>query len=372
MSFRCLLVFCSLLPALLNPVGAANEAGAMTVWTPLADLPFKDGLAGPYVGISGGMLIVAGGANFPLKPGDDLWHAKKVWHTNAYVLRLADGPSAAWKTGLSLKRPGGYGAVVTTKSGIVCLGGNDATTTFADCFLLSWDSAESRLAQVSLPALPRPLANGAAALIGDTVYLVGGQTGEGLETATNTLYALDLSKMKAGGADFSWRELPPMPSLGRAFNLTLAQHNGSEDCLYVMSGRRQLPNGQTEALQDVWEYSPSKKAWRERHPSPLALMAGTGAPFGPSHLLILSGADEANMNKVDELKDAHPGFPHQAWAYNTITDTWAPAGKIPANQVTTTAVSHQGSIYIASGEIRPRVRTDKVWQIKPVQATKQP
>ena len=163
-----------------------------------------------------------------------------------------------------------------------------------------------------------------------------------------------------------------MPSLARAFNLTLAQHNGFEDCLYVMSGRRQLPDGQTEALQDVWEYSPSKKAWRERHPSPFALMAGTGAPFGPSHLLILSGADAANMNKVDELKNAHPGFPHQAWAYNTITDTWAPAGKIPANQVSTTAVSHEGSIYIASGEIRPRVRTDKVWQIKPVQATKQP
>jgi N-acetylneuraminic acid mutarotase len=75
---------------------------------------------------------------------------------------------------------------------------------------------------------------------------------------------------------------------------------------------------------------------------------------------------------VDELKDAHPGFPHKAWTYDTITDTWAPAGKIPANQVSTTAVSHQGSIYIASGEIRPRVRTDKVWQIKPVQATNQP
>ena len=372
MNLRCLLVFCAFLPALLTPMNAATEPRATTVWTPLADLPFKDGLAGPYVGISGGMLIVAGGANFPIKPGDDLWQAKKVWHADAYVLPVADGPSAAWKTGFSLGRPGGYGAVVTTEHGIVCLGGNDATTTFADCFLLYWDTAESRLLQISLPALPRPSVYGAAALIGDTVYLVGGQTGEGPETATNSLYALDFSKMKAGGADFVWQELPPLPGPARAFNLTVAQHNGFEDCLYVMSGRRQLPDGQTEALQDVWEYSPSKKSWRERHATPLALMAGTGAPFGPSHLLILSGADAANMNKVDQLKDAHPGFPRQAWAYHTITDTWAPAGDIPANQVTTTAVPHEGSIYLASGEIRPRVRTDKVWQIKPVPAVNQP
>ncbi|MEP0343461.1 sodium:solute symporter, partial [Rhodopirellula bahusiensis] len=57
------------------------------------------------------------------------------------------------------------------------------------------------------------------------------------------------------------------------------------------------------------------------------------------------------------------GFPKKPFAYHTITDTWTETGTSPANQVTTTAVHWNDSIVVASGEIRPRVRTPSVYQI---------
>ena len=92
-------------------------------------------------------------------------------------------------------------------------------------------------------------------------------------------------------------------------------------------------------------------------------MAGTGIASGQSHLLVLGGADGSLFFKADELRDTHPGFQKQAWAYHTITNTWVSAGTTPQNQVTTIAVEWDNAIIIPSGEIRPRVRTPNVWKV---------
>ena len=39
----------------------------------LPDLPDKIGMAGPFVGVRNDALIVAGGANFPVPEGEELW-----------------------------------------------------------------------------------------------------------------------------------------------------------------------------------------------------------------------------------------------------------------------------------------------------------
>ena len=47
---------------------ADDEAIALD-WRPLPDLPNELGVAGPFVGVHNGALIVAGGANFAPRPG---------------------------------------------------------------------------------------------------------------------------------------------------------------------------------------------------------------------------------------------------------------------------------------------------------------
>lgn len=341
---------------LLASVSSFVCAGDRLNFNRLPDLPNELGVAGPFVGVHNDALIVAGGANFP-KP---IWESQKVWLDDIHVL-IRSGDNYRWKDGGKLPRPIAYGAAVSTPAGVVCIGGNDGAKTFSASFLLKWNPRTERITTVDFPALPVACAYGAAAVVNNVIYLAGGQSGTTLDSATNSLWALDLSRRNEAG-EFRWKELPGLPGPARAFNLTVGQHDGSEDAVYVISGRRQVDD-QVEFLTDVWKYSPSIKNWKPGGNVPKCVMAGTSVANGKHQILVLGGADGSLFHQSDELKDAHPGFPKQAWAYQTDTDTWTAVGPLGANHVTTIAVRWDNSIIIASGEVRPRTRSPRVWSV---------
>ena len=356
---RLLLIFLVVISTRIAP-GFADEPQMLT-WQELPELPDDLGVAGPFAGVHNDALIVAGGANFP-RP---VWDNDKVWRDRIFVL-TRDGDSYTWLDAGALERPLAYGAAVSTEAGVVCMGGNDSADTFADVFLLSWEPGSSRVTRTEYPALPQPCAFSAATLIGDVIYLAGGQSDQSLESAMTNFWSLDLSK-QGNAEEFVWQELPSWPGPTRALNLTVSQHNGYNDCVYVISGRRQEGPGDDPSsfgfLKDVWEYNPAKKSWRQRADVPRCVMAGTGLGFGQSHIFVLGGATERLFFKGNELKDEHPGFIKQSLAYHTITDTWTEAGATPANHVTTIAVKWGDEIIIPTGEVRPRVRSPQVFRV---------
>lgn len=333
--------------------------------TQLPSLPDPLGVAGPFAGITNDALVVAGGANFPAP----VWENDKVWHDRIHVLTRSESAendvNYQWVDGGKLPHSLAYGATVSTKLGIVCMGGNDGQKTYDDVFVLSWDAAKQQVTQRSLPSLPTPCAHGAATIIGDIIYMAGGQSDNELQSAQNQLWALDLSQLN-GKAELQWEVLPPIPGPPRAFNLTVAQHNGYDNCVYVISGRRKSGPGDrdVEFLTDVWEYCPTTKQWRQRQDAPRCFMAGTGIDVGQSHIMVLGGADGGLFFRGNELKDNHPGFPKATWLYHSITDTWIQSSDLPANHVTTNAVRWHDSIIIPSGEIRPRVRSPEILSIR--------
>ena len=345
---------------------AVAQSGALE-WSELPPLPNPDGVASPFVGVHNDALIVAGGANFPNAPR---WESDKVWHAAVYVL-VRENDGYAWLTGEPLPEPRAYGAAVSTPDGVLCMGGNNAGATFDDVMLLQWDSARGTLTRTAYPPLPKPCAFGCATLVANQVYLAGGQSGPGLESAMTNFWMLELARKDAPDA-FRWVELPPWPGPGRAYNITTTQHDGYHDGVYVISGRRQGEAG-VEFLRDTWEYLPALGTWRQRAGAPRELMAGAGIGWGQSHIFILSGADGALFDQADALQDAHPGFPKEAFAYHTITDTWTSAGTSPANQVATVpvrwTVEGRDCVVVASGETRPRVRTPQVWAVRPATVT---
>lgn len=339
-------------------------------WEKLPDLPDSLGVAGPFVGVHNDALIVAGGANFP-KP---YWESEKKWHDRIYVLSQSDA-DANWIEAGSLPLPTAYGAAISTPLGVLCMGGNDAENVFKSVYLLRWNPAAKSIDRVDLADLPTPCVYGAAAISGSRVYLFGGQSSSDLDSATDQIWYLDLPKQPgeqlANVKSLTWQKIDqPFPGKDRAFPILVTQHNGFNDCLYLMSGRRQ---GETdvEFLKDVWEFDLIKRSWRQRASLPRCVMAGTGVDLGQSHVLVMGGADGANFKKTNLLKDNHPGFPKEALLYHTITDTWTSGGKTPANQVTTRAVKWGDSIIVPSGEVRPRVRSPAVWQIKQVPRMKE-
>ncbi len=325
-------------------------------WDALPDLPNELGVAGPFVGISNNALIVAGGANFP-RP---VWDHEKEWHDRIDVLTRSDD-GFEWVSGGTLLQRCGYGASVTMPDGVLCMGGNDGVETFDDVFLLRWNAELRKIEIVVFPALPEPCAFGQATIIDGVVYLAGGQNANG-DTLHN-FWALDLNET-ADHDQTNWQALPAWPGESRAFNLTVHQHNGYENCVYVISGRNAL-GGEPQFLTDVWEYRPSTEQWKRRTDVPRPVMGAAAIGVGQSHLYVLGGDDGSLFDQVDELKDSHPGFPKETLRYHTITDTWTSAGAIPQNQVTTNAVMWDDRIILPSGEVRPRVRTASVWSIAP-------
>ncbi len=341
------------------PAADTDPARNILTWDIFARLPDELGVAGPFTGVSGSertVLLVAGGANFP-RP---VWDSTKIWRDRIHVLTEESG-RRIWSDGGTLPRPTAYGMTVSLPDGILCMGGCDAQRVFRSVYLLRWNPAEQRTEIECLPSLPAPCAYGAAALIGQTVYVVGGQSGQTLDSAMNQLWALDLSRRKS--PDFHWQILPSLPGPPRALHLAVRQHSGHGECLYVVSGRRENAGG-VQFLKDTWEYNPAEGVWRRCADLPRSVMAGTGIGLGTNRIIVFGGADGSFFTQADVLKDRHPGFPKQALQYDTLRDLWQPAGSTPACPVTTTAVRWKDAVLIPSGEIRPRVRSPLIWRIR--------
>ncbi len=375
MTARILIILIALVCSLpFQPViGQHGSKATYLQWEVLASTPAMGsqeealGVAGPIAGVHNNVMIVAGGANFR-KPH---WDNEKEWHDDIWVLTQNQAGEKQWSRGGKLDHPLAYSAVVSTHLGVIAMGGSDRKQTFNEVLLLKWDAQTGEVLQEYLPSLPQPCSYASAAMIGDVIYLAGGSERLELATAMTNFWRLDLASY--GQGNFAWEILPAWPGPERAFNLTVAQHNGYSDCIYVMSGRRESGNrGEWDVMIDVYEFSPERYSagkeppWRQRKDIPYARMAGTGMGVGQSHIFVLAGADGTLYSKADDLKERHPGFATAILGYHSITDTWFEAGSMASNQVTTHAFRWNDQIVIASGEVKPRARTPEIWKISPV------
>ena len=336
--------------------GTGAPAAPRTRFESLPPLPDPIGFAGAFVGVSGGALVFAGGANF----APPVWENDKRWSDRVFVLA---SPDAGWREVDSLPAPRGYGASVAHGDGVICIGGDDADAVHRDVWRLSYTSG--RVTLETLPSLPMPLAYCAAAVVGDRVVVVGGQTSKDLATATDRVLGLDL-----GAPGAAWTELEPLPGGPRVLAFAVAQHDGSAFGVHVFGGRRAEAEGPfgLAFLQDHWRLDPATGAWVERSPPPRPLMAGCAAATGQAHVAVLGYADGSILTEMADSGSSerdfdHPGFPRELLAYHTITDRWSSLGALPdgvQNQVTTSAVAWRGGIVVPSGEVAPRVRTPAV------------
>ncbi|MBM3890446.1 MAG: galactose oxidase [Verrucomicrobia bacterium] len=317
-------------------------------WQQLPPIPDREGFAAPIAGVSGGALIVAGGANFPDKKP---WEGgKKIWYDTAFVLERPDG---TWRGGLKLPRPNAYGVSLTTPDGIVCIGGADAQRHFNEVFLLRWNGSE--LTVKPLSSLPKPLANSCGALMGQTVYIAGGIETPDATRAMKNFWALDLSK-----PDVRWQELEPWPGPARMLAIAAVQ-DGS---FFLASGTDLSSDAQGKPvrtyLKDGYRFTPGK-GWKHiadlPHPT---VAAPSPAPVADGKLLILGGDDGA---QVGTPPTEHKGFPRDILAYDTKSGVWSVAGQMPVSRVTVPAVPWLGRTIIPNGEARPGVRSPEVWSL---------
>ncbi len=328
-------------------------AGSETLageWTKLSPLPDKEGFAGLYAGVSNGVLLVAGGANFPAKKP---WEGgRKLWYDTVFVLARPDGK---WQVAGKLPRPLGYGVSVTHGNSVVCVGGRDATRHYADAFRLEWKGG--KLATIKLPSLPKPLANACGALVGDILYVAGGQENPDASATSRTVYRMDLTATEP-----KWVEMEPCPGGGRMLAVTA----GFEGAFWLVSGVDLVigTSGKVERkyLKDAYRYAPGQ-GWKRIADVPRPVVAAPSpAPTDRAGIYVLGGDDGAQTGIAPEK---HRGFTKIVLRYDPKAEQWVEAGEISAPRVTVPCVVWDQSWIVPSGEARPGVRSPDVWRRTP-------
>lgn len=343
-----------------------------------------------------GTLVVAGGANFP----DGLpWEGgEKVYQKAIFTLRVQADGDTTWQVAGQLPLAAAYGAAVSTRYGLWCLGGMDTEHCLSETWFIRVNPENSKVSVLPGPPLPLPMAHFAAAVVDEQLYLAGGVTSPA-GPAGSYFFSMDL---RPDSSSWEWKTLPSWAGGPRALAVAAAQSDGRENCFYLFSGRDFGPDRPTNVWDDGFVYHPQAGNWENlaREGQHFPVMAGTAFALGSSHIVFSSGdagelmlqaqtiqteiqAFELQKNallsspKRDSLEqviaglqaklrtqlDTHPGFGRQTWLFHTLTRRLTRGPDFPApGPVTTTAVRWGETIVIPSGEIRPGVRSPAVWQ----------
>ncbi len=347
----------------------------------------------------------------------------KVWHRKIYVLEqgdtkwrdgfdlprpLAYAATVSTAEGIYLLGGETFGQTHDPTTG-KALTTNHAT---ANVILLSWDGKANklRITDNALPRLPRACQYHRAVIKDRVIYVTASHAASprSRELDVISFWSLDLKQRLRKQR---WKQLPPWPGPARE-KMALAVQNTvidgqSTPCLFMVSGATWTKDRHGEMdlsrfrfFTDAYRYHPSTNQWQviaslpvlkddrqialsrygfkstnktwfslpagqqETHdinqlfagqPTPLA--ASTAIAAGSSHILLFSGATGRYITM--NLSEC-PTFPLDVMAYDTGSNRWNRAGRMPEAVVTTKAVRWGDLIVVPSGEIRPGIRTRQV------------
>lgn len=336
------------------------------------------GYAGMLGGAHNGVIIAAGGANFP--EGKPWEGGKKVWSNAIFILE--NGQWRLSKTQLPM--PLGYSASVAIKEGVLSIGGNNENLISDKVFLLAYTKGAKEIEISEYPNLPEPLAFSSAVVDGDYVYVVGGNSTNG---STNSFYRLSLKDKK------NWEKLKDYPGAARALHSTAIQETQTTKKLFVIGGRQETPGQKSNALTNYLTYDFKNQIWADEgdllvKDAPRVLMGASAEVMGSMHIMVYGGSDAVLFDELeniglqlpnasndsltnqlttrrDDILNNHPGFSNEILAYNTITKKWFVYDtldtKIP---VTALTFKTNEDFVIVSGEVAPGVRTSGVQSFK--------
>jgi len=285
---------------------------------------------------------------------------KKVWGLN-----ITD-PSAKWQDlpeFPGVARQGLFAAKVDEQ--LYMWGGfsYEEPYTFADGWRLS-KSADDKWAWDALPPLPWKLTGASAAAVGKKIYVFGGGDYDGVNgTHTDTdrdkkmprlgarLLMIDTENLDAG-----WKELSECPGTPRFVNAIQAVG----DRIYVIGGATGLP---TNTIVDNWVYNSATDAWSRIRDLPIAsgnFPRSTNVMFADRYIILPGGYQYGAVANPDGTTRAVYGKPsnlnpgtglyNDVFAYDTQTDTFGTADKMPIDNNLPMTVVHEDKIYLLGGE----------------------
>lgn len=360
-------LLCVLCLFFLNDVSANKQVNAYNRLSFRTVAPLEvssgQGVSGAFSGVLSDKIVLAGGCNFPHASAAE--GGEKVFYDQIFVL---DGNT--WKNAGRLPRPLAYGACVTTRSGVLCLGGFDGRKAYADVGLLQWEEKERRCVYRQLPPMPEERYNGTAAWGNDGyVYVAGGTDGSG--KLLRTCHRMNLSAKNP-----TWEALPPLPVEGLIQPTSVVQ-NGATGALFLVLGGFEDAALGTSRMGFVLDIR--QMCWRKTSPmvssaKEIALVGASAVASGSQFVICFGGVDKEIFEKAlrrewgeDYLK--HPEdwyrFRKHVLVYNTITDAWTEGEASPLlARAGASVVPFNGEWVVVNGESKPGIRSTAVTAVK--------
>ena len=316
---------------------------------PIPDAAYAKGVSAPFCGVVGDALVVAGGANFPdkslLEGGAkrvyaDIWaHTDGEW---AHVGVLPDSTA--------------YGATFAVDGALVLAGGNVCGVTTDKVYELSLQGGAAVLR--ALPPLPEPMEQCGWTRDGDRLYLAGG-------VGTTAVYACTIG-------EYVWTRLADLPE-----PLVQPVAFASGGSLYVWGGF----NPETLEVSDkglVISSEVEKSLWREAPsiPDGGTFVGATGATLPDGRLAVVGGVNRAIFaralhNTPDDRipylskEPAEYQFRQAVYIFDPACGAWILLGVDPACALAGpgVAVRPAGGLYVAGGELKPGVRSPRIFSL---------
>jgi N-acetylneuraminic acid mutarotase len=320
-------------------------------WSRLPDLPHPTGQAGMFAGVSHGVLLAAGGANFERATPEA--EEQKVWHDLIYAHKPG---SAGWKLAGRLPQPAAYGVFGSWRGRLVGAGGSDAGRALSTAWIIEWKGGQCVIEL--LPELPRALDMAAGTIVGDVFYVLGGGDDGEPSRATRSMFSLDLSASPGRRVwlEGSWPESAPARRLAVA--------GTADGNLYLFGGLTDADSsataGEAVHLRDAHVFRPDV-GWRRLVDLPRGVTgAATPALVLPGGRLAVWGGLDAPWARLRAVMSA---FENDLLVYEPALDRWTrvdagPESKLGLpSRLTAPSVMWEGAGAIIGGETAPRVRT---------------
>jgi N-acetylneuraminic acid mutarotase len=304
---------------------ANASAGANAQWEQLASLPVPNG--GFAAGESGGRIIVAGGVTWR----DDT----KIWLDRIW---LYDPARNSWSESGRLPSPLAYPVTGVKGDTLWFACGSSGESTHHTL----WQIDAARPPRV-VATLDRGFVNAAGALIGTSLYVVGGTDDQArVDRATNAFRAIDI---KSGA-------MTPLPEYPEP-SLITGTAAAAEGRLFVFGGARwdATIKGVVNHAS-AYAYDPAGKRWEKLPPLPHPGRGLAAITLDNRHILVAGGY------RNDEVE-----FVPNAYLFDLQSETYTPTTPLPYAAMVS-LVKAGDWLYCIGGEDRKRHRTAAVFRIR--------
>ena len=326
---------------------------------PAAEPGYSLGVSACYAGQIGDYLVVAGGCNFPEagKP--------KKYYAGVYAARM-DRATLQWRLVGFLPEAAAYGATVTCGDSLLFLGGNNTDHALAAVYSVRLNSVGTDVLINRLADLPATADNMAVALVGNDIFVVGGNQ-NGKPSADVLRYKLGASTVSS--ANLRIPGAPRVQPVAAAYN----------DKLYVWGGFY-ADGEQSKVHTDGYVYDVNAKEWGalsapcSANGEEMTLSGGiawadgdhlyaTGGVNRTIFLDAISGRYEC-VKKDDYLKQPIDWykFSGNLYVFDAVAGQWLTTTF--ANQALARAgaqaVPTPLGVYYIGGELKPALRTPQI------------